>query len=204
MERPRAAATMADVSDPRPSTERPVVTGLVALVAVALAVGAILALAAVVGTRVLGIGGDSGGGSGTAARESMFLPTPQETDEPGGPRVTLNTSEPSPSASTDVEPTPTEVTTSAAPGQISLQSASTSVAAGGRIYFSGVYEGGEGAILFVQRFEDGAWADFPASVGVTGGQFSSYLFTGVSGVNRFRVIDRDNNVTSNEISVQVG
>ena len=83
-------------------------------------------------------------------------------------------------------------------------SVDTTVSSGERIYFSGVYPGGEGAILWLQRWQDGAWADFPASVGVTNGTFSSYIFTGVSGLNRFRVIDRDDGTVSNEIRVTVG
>lgn len=203
------------MSDPQqePGYERPVLNGLVALVAVALGVGLILALAALMGSRVLGItdGGSSSGG-GATVRESMILPSPSDTDVPSGPRLTLNTEAPDESSdATDAsdeaeESETTEETESASPkaGEISFQAVDTSVAAGERIYISGVYPGGEGAILWLQRWEGGAWADFPASVGVTNGTFSSYIFTGVNGLNRFRVIDRDNGTVSNEIRVQVG
>lgn len=203
------------MSDPQqePSADRPVLNGLVALVAVALGVGLILALVALMGSRFLGIG-DGGGSSsaGSTARESMYLPTPVETAGSQGPRITLNTATPEETQSTeqtDVEETETaetESTESESPsaGEISLQAVDNSVAADERIYFSGVYPGGEGAILWLQRFENGAWADFPASVGVTNGTFSSYIFTGQGGLNRFRVIDRDDGTVSNEIRVQVG
>ncbi|WGX97549.1 hypothetical protein [Nocardioides sp. L-11A] len=194
----------------QPPAERPVLNGLVALIAVGLGVGLILGVVALVGTKVLGIGADDGDAAGeSTVRQSMYLPTPVETDEATGPLVTLHTEdtdEPTGDAETAVpedEPT-TELTSESAAGQISLQALATSVASGERIYFSGVYPGGEGAILWVQRFENGDWADFPASVGVTNGTFSSYIFTGVSGVNRFRVVDRDSGTTSNEISVTVG
>lgn len=205
---------MGRVSDPqqRP-TERPVVNGVVALVAVALGVGLILALVALVGTKVLGLGGGDGESSAdSTVRQSMYLPTPVETDEATGPLVTLHTEDPDePEATGDGEtelpedePTTELPSESPGAGEISLQALATTVASGERIYFSGVYPGGEGAILFVQRFENGEWADFPASVGVTNGTFSSYIFTGVSGVNRFRVVDRDSGTVSNEISVTVG
>lgn len=206
------------MSDPQqePGHDRPVLNGLVALVAVALGVGLILALAALVGSRVLGLSDDGSATGGDAtARESMILPSPSETDVPSGPRLTLNTEDPDESddesdasdETDESEPTDeTEATDSSSPkaGEISFQSADSSVAAGERIYISGVYPGGEGAILWLQRWEGGAWADFPASVGVTNGTFSSYIFTGLNGLNRFRVIDRDNGTVSNEIRVQVG
>ncbi|GAA1504818.1 hypothetical protein [Nocardioides humi] len=202
------------MSDQRQSpSERPVLNGLVALVAVALGVGLILGVVALVGTKVLGLGSDDGDSSArSTVRQSMYLPTPVETDEETGPLVTLHTEDTDEPATTDTtetdipedEPTSETTSESAASGEISLQALATAVASGERIYFSGVYPGGEGAILWVQRFENGDWADFPASVGVTNGTFSSYIFTGVSGVNRFRVVDRDSGTVSNEISVTVG
>lgn len=203
------------MSDPQqePSVDRPVLNGLVALLAVALGVGLILALVALMGSRFLGVGDGGGSAAGATARESMYLPTPAETQGSGGPRITLNTETPEESASTGDtesaetdEPAESESTESESPasGEISLQAVDNSVAADERIYFSGVYPGGEGAILWLQRFENGGWADFPASVGVTNGTFSSYIFTGQGGLNRFRVIDRDDGTVSNEIRVQVG
>lgn len=200
---------MSDPNEPRP--DRPVLNGLVALVGVGLGVGLILALVVLVGTKVLGIGGDGADASGdTTVHDSMYLPSPIETEVSSGPLITLATEDPDEddgSTGTDEpseEPT-TEDTASESPkaGQISLQATDTTVTSGERIYFSGVYPGGEGAILWLQRWQDGAWADFPASVGVTNGTFSSYIFTGVSGLNRFRVIDRDSGTVSNEIRVTV-
>ena len=200
----------------QPRDERPVLNGLVALVAVGLGVGLILALVALMGTKVLGIGGSDGSGvSDASVRDSMYLPTPVETEGSTGPRLTLFTEDPEASAtatdatdgeSDDEESEDPEASDSESPdaGEISLQAVESTVDSGERIYFSGVYPGGEGAILWLQRFENGAWADFPASVGVTNGTFSSYIFTGVSGLNRFRVIDRDDGTVSNEIRVQVG
>lgn len=197
-------------SDPTPEVDRPVLNGLVALVAVALGVGLILGLVALVATSQLGLG-DSGGGSDAAGGgETMSIPAEFESTGEAGPRITLATEDPEESgsaASDDVteEPTATETTEDVQQDdEISLQAAANSVAAGERIYFSGVYPAGEGAILWVQRFENGGWADFPASVGVTNGTFSSYVFTGQSGLNRFRVVDRDTGTASNEIRVTVG
>ncbi len=203
---------MSDQNEPQ--IDRPVLNGLVALVAVGLGVGLILALVALVGTKVLGLdGGDSSAGGDSSVGDSMYLPSPVETAGSNGPLITLHTEDPETDSTETSEATDepeetesTEATDSESPkaGEISLQAVDTTVTSGERIYFSGVYPGGEGAILWLQRWQDGAWADFPASVGVTNGTFSSYIFTGVSGLNRFRVIDRDDGTVSNEIRVTVG
>lgn len=203
---------MSDQNEPQ--VDRPVLNGLVALVAVGLGVGLILALAALVGTKVLGFGGgDSSAGDGSSVHDSMYLPTPVETAGSSGPLITLHTEDPEtdeatatdePEETEETEETESTDTASPGAGEISLQAVDTTVSSGERIYFSGVYPGGEGAILWLQRWQDGAWADFPASVGVTNGTFSSYIFTGVGGLNRFRVIDRDDGTVSNEIRVTVG
>lgn len=200
---------MSDQNEPR--FDRPVINGLVALVAVGLGVGLILALVVLVGAKVLGIGGsDTDAAGDTTAHDSMYLPSPVETAVSSGPLITLATEDPEETGTADSSDEPsddptTEDTASESPkaGEISLQAVDGTVSSGERIYFSGVYPGGEGAILWMQRWQDGAWADFPASVGVTNGTFSSYIFTGVSGLNRFRVIDRDSGTVSNEIRVTV-
>ena len=73
-----------------------------------------------------------------------------------------------------------------------------------QIDLTGVYPGGEGAILQVQRFEGGSWQDFPVTVSVSDGTFSTYVQTGQGGVNRFRVVDTDSGKPSNEVKVTIG
>jgi hypothetical protein len=197
------------VNEPsQPHTERPVLNGLVALVAVGLGVGLVLALVALLGTKMVGLDGGDGGSAAadSTVRDSMYIPSEFEATGDGGPLITLATEDTDEPSQTATEAETSESTETASPkaGKISLQAEQTSVGAGDRIYFSGVYPDGEGAILWVQRWEDGGWVDFPASVGVTNGTFRSYVFTAVSGVNRFRVIERDTGKTSNEIRVRVG
>lgn len=183
--------------------ERPVLTGLLALVAVAAVVGVVLGAATLVGTRVLGVGGDTEATGRATVADSLYLPTPSPTDPPSGPLVTLapdggptNVVEaPTPSAS------PTEST---GEGEISLSAGQTSVAPMGQIDLTGTYPGGEGAILQVQRFEGGGWTDFPVTVSVSGATFATYVQTGRTGQARFRVVDTDTGVESNEVAVRVG
>ena len=73
-----------------------------------------------------------------------------------------------------------------------------------QIDLTGTYQGGEGAILQVQRLEDGAWSDFPVTTSVSGGTFGTIVQTGQIGPNQFRVIDTDTEAISNEVTVTVG
>ena len=73
-----------------------------------------------------------------------------------------------------------------------------------RLDLTGVYAGGEGAILRVERFASGSWQDFGVTVSVSDETFSTYIQTGVAGVNRFRVVDTDSDLESNEVRVTIG
>lgn len=185
-------------------TQHPVAAGLLAMVAVGLAVGLLLGLVTLLGARLTGLGGD-GGNAETAVEvgPSLYLPTPKPTAKPSGPLVTL-----SPGAAPQgeiVEPAEPPLTTAPAAGVISLQVASSQVESMERIDLSGVYVGGEGAILQVQRFDDGAWEDFASiDVAVQGETFTTYVQTGRPGDQRFRVRDTDTGKVSNEVVVTVG
>ena len=50
-----------------------------------------------------------------------------------------------------------------------------------QIDLTGVYPGGEGAILQVQRFEGGKWEDFPVTASVSNETFSTYVQTSQTG-----------------------
>ena len=73
-----------------------------------------------------------------------------------------------------------------------------------QIDLTGTYPGGEGAILQVQRLENGAWSDFPVTMSVSGGTFATYVQTSQLGPNQFRVIDTDTEAISNDVTVTVG
>lgn len=171
---------------------RPVLTGLVALVGVAVAIGLLGGLAVLVGVKATGIGDttaarDDGGSSAT-----FNLPRPTDTSTE--------------SATVDpVEPAPGAEPTSEAPAQeIALSAAQQSVSPMQQINLTGTYQGGEGAILQVQRFEAGSWTDFPVTMSVGGGTFATYVLTARTGPNKFRVVDTDSDAVSNEVTVTVG
>ncbi|MDN4173446.1 hypothetical protein QWY28_10865 [Nocardioides sp. SOB77] len=186
--------------DERP--DRPVLTGLIALVGVGLVVGLVLGGVALGAVSVLGLGGGDGGSGGTANQQSFYLPEPEPTDEPSGPLITL-APEPGSDGSGSAEPSES-ATTEAPEEEISLSAGQTSVSPMQQIDLTGVYPGGEGAILQVQRFADGQWVDFPVTASVSNETFSTYIQTGQLGENRFRMVDTSTGLESNEVTVTIG
>ena len=73
-----------------------------------------------------------------------------------------------------------------------------------RINLTGQWPGQDNASLVVQRFENGAWSDFGVQVRVNVGTFSTYVMTGRTGDQRFRVFDPATQTASNEVTVTVG
>lgn len=178
--------------------DHPVAYGLVALIGVGVVVGLILGLGALAAARVVGVGDESSAAS-TGGEASMYLPKPEKTKGAAGPEITLRPGEEEPPAS---EPEETE-TTKAPAKAISLSASQTEVSPMQQIDLTGTYPGGEGAILQVQRFENGAWEEFPVSVSVSDQTFSTYVQTGVPGLQRFRVVDTASGKPSNEVRVTV-
>ncbi len=182
----------------RADEERPVLTGLLALAGVAVAVGLVTALSVMAGAHVLGLGGGHAAIAGDTGA-TLYLPTPQKTPANGGPSITLGTSPTQSSATKQAHPTIHKPHK-----QISLQAGQTTVAPMGRIDLTGTYPGGEGAVLNIQKFSNGSWQDFyGVSATVSNATFSTYIQTGIPGVNRFRVIDSDTKLASNEVRVRV-
>ncbi len=179
--------------------ERPVLTGLIALVAVAAVVGALLGLGALFGSRMLGISGAEPTSSDSTGGESLYLPKPKATRSGTGPLITL-----APGEKTDGPGGPSETKTKKRERPISLSAGQTSVASFQQIDLTGSYPLGDGAILQVQRLEGGKWADFPVTMSVSSGTFSTYVQTSHTGINEFRVIDTDTETTSNSVKVKVG
>jgi len=169
--------------------------GLTALVAVGLALGLFFGAGTLAATRVLGFGDDASTAESTA-KESMYLPKPEKTTPTTSSAPATSSAATSPSA----EESPSKQT------GITLSAGQTVVGPMGRIDLTGSYPGGDGAVLQVQRATGEAddWVDFPVTVTVNGAQFSTYVQTGKTGPNRFRVVDTDSGEMSNEVTVTVG
>lgn len=183
--------------------DHPVLTGFIALVAVGLVVGLVLGGVALGATRVLGVGGEDT--TSTASDDTdFFLPKPSLTDGPSGPLITLapEQGDSSESASSRPEPEETEETEDAE-GEITLNVGQSTVGVMQNIDLTGVFPGGEGAVLQVQKFS-GGWQDFPVTAVVSNETFATYVQTSSLGVNRFRVVDSETGTASNEVKVTVG
>lgn len=200
---------MTGVDDVVDETEdRPVLVGVIALVGVSLIVGLIVGVVALGGARVFGLnGGGGGGGGGAAVEPTLSLPPVTETATASGPLITLTPGDEGEGeeGSAPAEPTEptTTTTTEAAEGELTLQVSRTTAGPMERIDVSGIYTGGDGAILTIQRFTDGSWNDIAANAAVSGELFSTYIALGRPGENRIRAIDPSTDVTSNEVSVTI-
>jgi hypothetical protein len=182
--------------------KHPVAAGLLALVGVGLVVGLIAGLAALAGTRMLGLGGEDASAQ-TTSEESLYLPRPEKTTGPSGPLITLAPGE---TESPTQEPSAGESSKQPKPAkkEISLSASQTSVEPMEQIDLTGVYPGGEGAILQVQRFTSGSWQAFPVTVSVSDETFATYVQTSQGGLSRFRVADTDSGLVSNDVQVRIG
>ncbi|CAN5582440.1 hypothetical protein BH11ACT8_BH11ACT8_23320 [soil metagenome] len=177
--------------------------GLLALVAVAVVVGLVVGGGALVATKALGLGDSTG--NDPAATDSATLYLPDLTNANSQPEDYLSLpADPETASPSQSAPPPKQTKPPKPQPKITLSAAQTAVAPMERIDLTGAYQQGEGAILRVQQFEAGQWTDFPVTVPVTGGQFTTYIQASAVGLNRFRLIDTDTGETSNEVRVQIG
>ena len=173
--------------------KHPIAAGFIALIGVGLAVGLVLGAITLVISRLAGLGGDEGTNTARSG-PSLYLPSPVPTQTSTGSSAGSGVSHAQPSARPSKK----------ADKSITLQAGASSVASMQRIDLSGVYPGGEGAVLQVQRMGPGEkWEDFPVTAAVSGQTFSTYVQTGRSGVQKFRVRDSDSGLLSNVVSVTV-
>jgi len=184
-----------DNPDETPWT-RQLLVGSGVLVVVALLIGGVVSVVALGAAKVTGI--DDARPTATA-KPSLYMPS-------GDPTVGLDSvPDPEGASGSDPSASPSDAASDEPSKRrpISLQAFPQQVAASARINLTGVYRGGEGRRIQVQRFEKG-WSDFPVSASVSGGQFATYVTTGRAGVNRFRVLDKDSGKASNAVRVTVG
>ncbi len=179
--------------------------GVGVLLAVALLIGGIVGLVAIKAADVAGLGGDGGGGD-TDTGPPVGLGTntpPSETPSPS------DTTSEAPSTSGPTGPTtPTETsTTTRRPREpaITLRADPSQAGTYERVNLTGTYRRGEGAVLQVQRRLPGeSWTDFPTDASVSAGTFTTYIETGQTGANEFRVVDTATGQASNTVTVRIG
>ena len=90
-----------------------------------------------------------------------------------------------------------------ATGTVTLHAAATRVRPMARIDLAGRCGCGSGTTLVVQRLEHGHWSRFPATATASGGRFHTWVMTGRSGPNQFRVAVPGGRA-SNPVTITVG
>ena len=189
--------------------ENPVVSGLVALVTVAVVVGLLAGIAVLLGTRLLGISGDTDLASDEpAAGATMHLPEPVETEREPDPAITLlptetESSEPG-APTTSASPKETKKPKESTEAVLNLNASPLSVTAGEYIQLSGTYTNGEGSVLDIWRkVSGGSWEEFNVDVYVSGGVFQTQVVTWKAGAVQWKVVDSTSKLESDPITVKV-
>ncbi len=166
---------------------------LVKALAVLVVIGFLIFLGTTIMVRALGLDDSSSAGPVGAPKPtkplpSTALPVPgQKSDQPS------DESSPTASSSPDTGKV----------GDIELHISPIRARPMERINLTGTYKGADNVQLEVQRFEDGKWSNFGVQATVRVGTFATYIKTGRSGENRFRVFDPQTHEGSNVILVTI-
>jgi len=186
---------------------RQLLVSAVVLVVVALVVGGVAGLVALGAARVSGIGQS---GSGSSAKPSLYLPSHEPTTKPLRSSAAMGSGSATPSRTgaagqqAEKKKADKKKADKKKVPVISLDASPGKVSAGQRIDLTGTYPGGDGTRLQVQRLEGGTWTDFPVDATVHGRRFATYVLTGRTGVNRFRMLDTTTGRHSDPVRVTVG
>lgn len=177
--------------DEEPSWQRQLLIGLAVLLTIGVLIGGIVAVIAVKAADYAGLGNNGGSSS-----PQPLLPTTGDatktTGSTGTPPTTSN-------------PPPPPKTTKKPPRSFVLNASPRSAGSYAKVNLTGQYNGAEGSTLQVQRsVGTGPWSDFPTTTTVHGGTFATYIETGMTGVNHFRMLDKATGEMSNAVAVTIG
>jgi hypothetical protein len=179
-----------DLTDEERSAQ--VRSALLKALGIVLVIGILIAVGTTIMVHALGLNdGDTGPVGAAPDKPTQPLPTtalPVPGDKSDGP-----SDEPSASQSPD----------GAQGGKIELSISPVIARPMERVNLTGSYRGADNLQLEVQRFEDGQWTDFGVKATVRVGTFATYIMTGHTGENRFRVFDPQAQEGSNVILVTI-
>jgi LysM repeat protein len=154
------------------------------LLVVGVLIGGIIAFAGIKVADLAGLNDDTSSTGNSSQRlhvpRNGYTPStgtrssaPQTSTTPGGGAPSTTTSPPN-------KPHKPHFTLTISP---------TSASTYEHIDLTGTYDAPDGTALQVQRKENGSWVDFNATTSVSNHQFHTYIETGHTGVNIFRVAD---------------
>lgn len=170
-----------------------------ALLAAGLIVGAVAGVLIVKAANVAGVGGSAGG-----AQQGPLMVDPT-TVAPGptgqGPKSPKSSGKPTNSAGTK---SGNHGAHKHQQRPIHLLASKSTASPMEQVTLSGSYPGKDGVSLQVQSKSGGAgWSDFPVTTSVNGGIFSTYIQTGITGKNKFRMVDTSTGTKSNVVTVTI-
>lgn len=180
--------------DVEPERSAQVRSALLKAAAVIVGIAVVIALGTTLLVRGLGLSDEADAGTTVVGTPTPVQPLPT-TALPLPEKSHAPTPSEGPSESPSESPS--------ADGKPQLAATPVIARAMERVTLSGTYPGRDAMSLQVQRLEGGRWVDFPVSAKVRVGTFDTYLMTGRSGDNKFRVFDPVDKVASNPVTVTI-
>ncbi len=174
--------------------QRHLLVGVCMLLVVGALVGGVLAFAGIKVADLAGIGQTN---TTTRSHDRLHVPRNAETPTKSAPTT------PAPTSSSPSTAPPTRKPHKPHAPALTLAISPATASTYERINLTGTYAGHDGTSLQVQRQEGGTWVDFPTTATVSGGSFATYVETGHTGVNRFRVTDTSGGRSSKVATVTV-
>lgn len=162
------------------------------ILGIAVAIGLVIGIGAWLMVKGLGLNSSDTSSAGAGAAESITplpttaLPVPTATPPTDNPGL-VGTSPASPGT-----------------GALYLSASPVFVKPMERINLTGQWPGHDNEGLLVQRLEGSSWTDFGVQARVNVGTFETYVMTGRTGDQRFRVFDPTSQTASNEVTITVG
>ena len=181
---------MTGTEDETHDRQRQITTVIFKILGVAVVIGLCIGGGAWLMVKALGLEADDSPDSGSSHVEPLTplpttaLPVPSDGESPSDSGLPTATAVPG--------------------GDLQLTASPVQVRPMERINLTGQWPGHDNQSLLVQRFDGGKWTDFGVDVRVDVGTFSTYVMTGRSGDQRFRVFDPTTQTASNEVTVTVG
>jgi hypothetical protein len=167
---------------------------LLKALAVVAVIGVVVAIGTTVVVHALGLNDSESPGPVGAGPAEPNKPLPTKALKVPGEDKDTESAEPSQSASPDA----------GKKGKIGLEISPVKAKAMERVNLTGTYKGADNVALQVQRFEEGKWSDFGVDATVRVGTYATYVQTGRSGEQRFRMYDPQAREGSNVVLVTIG
>jgi hypothetical protein len=183
--------------DEKRDRQRAIVAAVAKVLVVAVAIAGFIGLGTYVVVRSLGLNDTTLAGAGP---EPVTPITPLPTTALPVPTALPSTPTPTGIVTNDPGDVPTDIPS----GGLYLTASPQLVSSMQRINLTGQWPGHDAVGLLVQRWENGQWVDFGIQTTVNVGTYGTYVQTGQTGDNKFRMYDPSTNTASNPVTVTVG